>query len=139
MYFSYTYLIHIGNKNKKLKTKIMGTGGTNPQTCPGKPWDPSQGVLRHRTRKSLQSRLGLCGQVPGIKVGDTVMALLPRGGLPQPGAHLDAGDTEDPEASCRVSADGHLGCFHVLAIINSAVIIKYATEMGSQLTDGEGV
>ena len=37
------------------------------------------------------------------------------------------------------SADGHLGCFHVLAIINSAVIIKYATEMGSQLTDGEGV
>ena len=104
MYFSYTYLIHKGNKNKKLKTKIMGTGGTNPQTCPGKPWDPSQGVLRHRTRKSLQSRLGLCGQVPGIKVGDTVMALLPRGGLPQPGAHLDAGDTEDPEASCRVRA-----------------------------------
>lgn len=32
------------------------------------------------------------------------MALLPRGDLPQPGAHLDAGDREDPEASCRVRA-----------------------------------
>ena len=67
----------------------MGKGGTNPQTCPEKPCDPSQGILTHRTRQSLQRRLGPCGQVPGIKVGDKLMALLPKGELPQPGAHLD--------------------------------------------------
>lgn len=59
--------------------------------------------------RGLQRRLGLCGQVPGIKVGDTVMALLPRGDLPQPGAHLDAGDRGDSEASCRVRVGFGIG------------------------------